>query len=176
MRAVFAAASFAVILGAGCAAAQEAPPALLYSNKESRFAVIFPGEPVAKDTDYTTRGGAVLPAKEYSFQDGDNRYSVTVVVFKTGRGSDRNQVEHAAETLRKRGKILYQARATYDWGISGRQLNIMETTGRQLRASVYMYDRHLVITEASAEMGNIAALQFEQSITLLDRNGADVDQ
>lgn len=165
--------SFVVISGLGShALAQDSP---LYSNREDRFAVIFPGPPVAKDIAYTTRTGTSLPARQYSFEDGDNRYAVTIVVFKLGRAADSRHVEHAAEILRKRGQILYQARATYDWGIPGRQLNIMETTGRQLRASVYMHDHHLVITEASAEMGNIAALQFEQSITLLDRNGAAID-
>ena len=58
----------------------------------------------------------------------------------------------------------------------GRQLNICETDGRQLRASVYMYDRRLYITEASAETGDVAAIQFEQSIMLLDEDGEDVDR
>ena len=44
----------------------------------------------------------------------------------------------------------------------------METGGRQLRASVYMYDRRLYITEASAVPGDVPAIEFEQSIMLLD--------
>ena len=45
-----------------------------------------------------------------------------------------------------------------------------------MRASVYMYDRRLYITEASAEPGDVAAIQFEQSIMLLDEDGGDVDR
>jgi len=48
----------------------------------------------------------------------------------------------------------------------GGQLNIMEANGRQLRASVYMAQRRLIITQAEAVMGDTEALQFEQSIAL----------
>jgi len=75
-----------------------------------------------------------------------------------------------------RGEVRFQAYADYDPGIPGRQLNIMETGGRQLRASVYMYDRRLYITETSAVPGDVAAIQFEQSIMLLEEDGSDVDR
>ena len=101
---------------------------------------------------------------------------MTVVQFAAGRAEDRRAVEHAAEGLRRRGEVRFQAYADYDPGIPGRQLNIMETGGRQLRASVYMYDRRLYITETSAVPGDVAAIQFEQSIMLLDEEGNDVDR
>ena len=34
----------------------------------------------------------------------------------------------------------------------------------------------IYITEASADVGDVAAIQFEQSIMLLDENGGDVDR
>lgn len=57
----------------------------------------------------------------------------------------------------------------------GRQLNLAEMKGHQLRASVCMWDHQLYITEASAVPGSSAALQFEQSITILDANGDDLN-
>ena len=147
----------------------------LYADREHRFAVIFPGEPVARDITYTTRTGDSVPAREFFIERDEGRYSVKVVQFTTGRSADRRAVEHAAENLRRRGDILYQAYANYDPGMPGRQLNIKETNGRQLRASVYMYDHRLYITEASAAPGDLAAIQFEQSILLLDADGTDAN-
>jgi hypothetical protein len=145
----------------------------LYANREHRFAVIFPGEPMARDITYTTRTGDSVPAREFFIEGNEGRYSVKIVRFTTGRSADRRAVEHAAENLRRRGEILYQAYANP--GMPGRQLNIRETNGRQLRASVYMHDRRLYITEASAAPGDLAAIQFEQSIMLLDADGTDAD-
>ena len=42
-------------------------------------------------------------------------------------------------------------------------------------ASVYMAENHLTITEAEAEPGDFTALQFEQSITLINGEGIDHD-
>ena len=165
--------SFAAAFVAVPALAQDGP---LNINREHRFAVIFPGEPMTREIAYTTRNGTAVPARQFFIEDDARRYMVTVVQFADGRSEDRRAVEHAAEGLRQRGQILFQAYATYDPGIPGRQLNIMEANGRQLRASVYMYDRRLYITEASAAPGDFAALQFEQSIMLLDENGEDVDR
>jgi len=165
--------SLAAAFVAGPAVGQESP---LHIDREARFAVIFPGEPMMREVAHTTRTGESVPARQYFIEQDVGRYAVTVVQFATGRAEDRRAVEHAAEGLRRRGEVRFQAYADYDPGIPGRQLNIMETGGRQLRASVYMYDRRLYITEASAVPGDVAAIQFEQSIMLLDDEGNDVDR
>jgi hypothetical protein len=138
--------------------------------------VIFPGEPMTREIAYMTRTGESVPARQFFVEQGANRYIVTVVQFASGRSEDRRAVEHAAEGLRRQGEVRFQAYADYDPGIPGRQLNIFQPGDRQLRASVYMYDRRLFITEASAEVGDLAAIQFEQSIMLLDEEGNDVDR
>jgi hypothetical protein len=155
------------------ARAQEGP---LYIDRDARFAVIFPGEPMTREIAYTTRAGTSVPARQFFVEQDAGRYVVTVVQFPHGRSEDRRAVEHAAVGLRQRGEVRFQAYADYDPGIPGRQLNILETNGRQLRASVYMYDRRLYITEASAVPGDVPAIQFEQSIMLLDEEGNDVDR
>jgi hypothetical protein len=164
---------FTVLLSAlPVALAQESP---LRIDREHRFAVIFPAEPTTREIAYTTRAGTSVPARQFFVESDAGHYAVTVVQFPDGRSEDRRAVEHAAAELRQRGEILFQAYANYDPGIPGRQLNIRETNGRQLRASVYMYDRRLFITEASAPPGDVPAIQFEQSIMLLDEEGNDVD-
>lgn len=145
----------------------------LYVNCQYGFAVIFPGQPMTRDVSYTTRTGVTVPARQFFQESGDARFTVTVAQFPNGTMPDEQHVEHAAATLRQRGEVRFQAEANYDPGMPGRQLNIFEPNGRQHRASVYMADRYLTITEANAAPGDFNALQFEQSITLVDAMGVD---
>lgn len=149
----------------------------IYSSCTHRFAVIYPGQPKTRDFSYATRTGATVPAREYLFREGADRFAVTVAVFPASSPVvDDAAVEHAAEQIRaKGGRINQQFKEPYDPGMPGRQLNITYPNGKQLRASVYMANRHLTITEAMAAEGDFNALQFEQSIALTDDKGNDLD-
>ena len=164
---------------ASCAAASALSPAVhaqedrLYVNCQYGFAVIFPAQPMTREISYTSHTGSMIPARQFYNERGADRFTVTVVRFADGPVVDDQIVEHAAATLRRRGEVRFQAEANYDPGMPGRQLNIFEPNGRQHRASVYMPDRTLTITEANATPGDFPALQFEQSITLVDSMGVD---
>jgi hypothetical protein len=163
----------ALAVFASAAAAQTSPP--YYINREHRFAVIFPGEPMARDVGYTMRSGMSVPARQFYIEEGGERFLVTVVHFATGEAVDNQAVDHAADQLRQRGEVRFQFAEDYDPGLPGRQLNIFEPNGRQLRASVYMWDHRLYITEATTAPGSSAGLQFEQSIMLLDADGNELN-
>lgn len=156
------------------AVSQEAPD-LIYVDCPNRFAVIFPSPHMTRDIQYRTHTGATVPAKQFYVERGADRFIVTSVHFPSIATVDEAHVEHAATTLRQRGEVRFQAAANYDPGMPGRQLNIFQPNGRQLRASVYMAEGHLTITEAEAAEGDFNALQFEQSITLIDGEGVDRD-
>ena len=149
----------------------------VYASCQYRFAVIYPGQPKTRDLMYATTAGRTVPAREFLFREGADRFAVTVAVFPPNSPVvDDAAVEHAAEQIRvKGGRINQQFSAPYDPGMPGRQLNIIYPNGKQLRASVYMANRHLTITEAMAAEGDFAALQFEQSIALTDEKGNDLD-
>jgi hypothetical protein len=164
--------SFPALLS-GAAVAQTSPP--FYINREYRFAIIFPGEPMARDTGYTTSSGASVPARQFYVEQGNEQFIMTVVDFSAGPAVDNAIVDHAAEQLRRRGEVRFQFAEDYDPGLPGRQLNVFESDGRQLRASVYMWDHRLYITEARAAPGSSAALQFEQSITILGADGNELN-
>ncbi len=66
--------------------------------------------------------------------------------------------------------------ANYDPEIPGRQFNIFMPDGRQHRASVYMADHRLYITESDAPEGDFPALQFEQSVSIINAKGTDLDK
>jgi hypothetical protein len=159
----------------GPAVSQDAPPDLIHVDCQNRFAVIFPSPHMTRDIMYRTHTGESVPAKQFYVERGADRFIVTSVNFANGPQVDEAHVDHAANTLRQRGEVRFQAAANYDPGMPGRQLNIFQPNGRQLRASVYMAEGHLTITEAEAAQGDFNALQFEQSITLINAEGIDRD-
>ncbi len=144
---------------------------------QNRFAVIFPdgARPMMREITYASRNGENVPARQFYVERGMNRYSVTVVPFPTGAAVDEASIDFAAVNLRKLGEVRFSAEGAYDPGFPGRQLNIFQPNNRQLRASVYMADHHLVITEANAIVNDLPAIQFEQSITIIDDKGYDFD-
>jgi hypothetical protein len=164
--------STVVLFWSGAVLAQTSP---LYVNREYRFEIIFPSEPMAKDTTHTTSSGASVPARQFFFEQNADLFSVTIVHLPAGPEIDEQLIEDAAIQLRQRGEVRFQFSNNYDPGVPGRQLNILESNGHQLRASVYMWDHNLYITEASAAPASLPALQFEQSITMLDAAGNEVN-
>ena len=149
---------------------------LSYINCDAGFGVIFPIAPMTRDIRYTTNTGAMVPARQFYLDRGADRLMVTVATFDYGPLIDEAAIDHAAATLSARGEVRYKAAGAYDPGFPGRQLNIFPSSDRQLRASVYMMDHRLYIIEALAAPGDFEALQFEQSITLVNSMGVDYDQ
>jgi hypothetical protein len=170
----------AMAAGASFAYAQQKPEDTseqFFISCQNRFAAIFPdgARPMMREIPYTSRTGAKLTARQFYVDRGMDRYSVTVVNFPDGPAVDEASIDFAAVNLRKLGEVRYQADGAYDPGFPGRQLNIFQPNNRQLRASVYMADHHLVITEANATVGDSPAILFEQSITIIGADGSDFD-
>jgi hypothetical protein len=148
------------------------PP--FYINRDARFAVLFPGTPAVSDVTYTTATGARLPAKRYSVAQGNGQYNVTVVNFPAGPAVDPAIIQHAVDTVLRKGTLVYQSQAEYEPGVGSRQMIVSLADGRQIQASVYMWDRRLFITEGMGTPGSPALLRFGQSIVLFQANGEEV--
>jgi hypothetical protein len=147
----------------------------VYVSCQYRFAALFPSQPMIRDITHMN-GGRSVPARQFYAQQGADSFSVIIADFSNGPAVDAQIVENAAVPIRGRGEVRFQFAEDYDPGIPGRQLNIYESGGRQHRASVYMWDHRLYITEANASPGDFLALQFEQSISIIDANGTDLDK
>jgi hypothetical protein len=147
----------------------------VYVNCQYRVAAIFPRTPMIRDFTYTVAARSV-PARQFYVQEGQDTFSVIVADLTNGPAVDENLVAAAAIPLRQLGEVRFQAAAVYDPGIPGRQLNIFLPNGRQHRASVYMADHRLYITESDAAPGDFAALQFEQSVSIINAQGTDLDK
>ena len=151
----------------------EAEP--IYANCQAGFAIIFPGQPTERDIRYTT-AGMNFPAREFYVEKGGNRYSVTVIDNASWPYSDKQIVTQELAELSKKGDVRTRADVELGLGRPGGQLNIFQPNGRQLRASAYMAQHRLTITQADAIVGDSEALQFEQSIALINRAGTDLDR
>jgi hypothetical protein len=157
-------------------AAENEPGWPNYINCQAGFAIIFPRAPMTSEITYKTRTGASLPGRQYYLEQGADRMMVTTVQFNGGPIIDEQEMDHAVATLSMRGEVRFSEKGIYDPGFPGRQLNIFMPNNRQLRASVYMMERRLFIIEAVAAVSDFAALQFEQSVSLIDPTGVDYDQ
>jgi hypothetical protein len=148
----------------------------IYAACEGGFGIIFPSgtEPQVRNTQYMSRNGTAMPAKEYVVQKDGNTYSVTSVEFPVY--SDRDITNHAMAELAKKGRVVQQNFVAVGLGRPGGQMNIMTPNGRQVRAVTYMGGNKLVVAQSDAPMGDTDALLFEQSIVLLNKAGNDIDR
>ncbi len=147
----------------------------MYVNCLYRVAAHFPSEPNIRDITYRD-GARNAPARQFYVERDTGLLSVTVAHFPDGPDMDPQLVSNAAETLRRRGEVRFDFPVFYDDpGIPGRQLNIALAGGRQLRGSVYMANHRLYITEATSVPNDFPAFLFEQSVSLIDQNGTDLD-
>lgn len=176
-RAVLLSCAVALVLPVGLAAQEAEIPTNpnFYVYCQYRVAATFPSAPMFRDITYSN-GGKSVPARQFYVERGMDLYSVTVADFtKDGPAIDDTIVENALVPLRARGEIKDLFPEDYTPGIPGRQINVFDSKGRQLRASLYMADHRLYITEAYAAPGDFAALQFEQSVLLITGTGGDLN-
>jgi hypothetical protein len=147
----------------------------MYVNCQYRVAAHFPSDPKFRDITYRD-GARSTPARQFYVESGMSALSVTVANFADGPGQDLQLVQGAVTALGRRGKVNFDYEVWYDEpNIKGRQLSIALADGRLLRASVYMARNRLYITEAAADLNDFTAFLFEQSVSLIDENGVDLD-
>lgn len=147
----------------------------MYVSCAYRVAAHFPRDPAIRDITYRV-GNKSAPARQFYLDRAEGNLSVTVVHFADGPDTDPALISAAAEILRGRGRVNFDYPVFYDDpGIPGRQLSIALPGGRLLRSSVYMARNRLYITEAAADPNDFPAFLFEQSVSLIDENGTDLD-
>jgi hypothetical protein len=147
----------------------------MYVNCQYRVAAHFPTEPKFRDITY--RDGALsAPAREFYVEQGMARLSVTVVHFADGPDKDPKLIDNAVAALGRKGQMRFNYPVWYDEpNIGGHQVQVALADGRALRGSVYMADHRLYITEAVADLNDFSAFLFEQSVSLINENGVDLD-
>ncbi len=161
-----------------------------YTCTDDNFRIHAPGEFAVDDIEYPSEYGAVMPARVYSYEDGANRYALTVVDYTNARAihaarPDRSEadyelywevdvrasVAYAAANLRRRGgDVTYDAYHYID-RVEGHQLQITNDDGSRTFAAIYLHDSRLYISEATVAPGSPPPGMFQQSLEFLDDAG-----
>ena len=147
----------------------------VYVNCEYRVAANFSGEPMFRDLQYRD-GARTAPARQFYLERDKVFLSVTVVHFAAGPEKDPAVVDRASAALRNKGQIRNEMNVWYDEPVlGGRVFNIALSDGRVLRASLYMVDHRLYITESISDGNDFQALLFSESVSLIKEDGTDND-
>ena len=175
MRRTFPMAAAAALILCGSVSAQSFTE---FASCEFRVGANFPGTPQARDISYSSVNGAAVRAREFSTQTGAGRFVLTAVDF-TGNRIDMSQAfAQAGNALRQRGTINFEEHEQLEDNIPAAQFSINARGGGRLLATIYMYDRRLYVLEALTPAGappSPQAVQFVQSVMILDATGREVD-
>jgi hypothetical protein len=165
-----------------------------YESRQDYFSISFPGDPIVEEITYPTEYRIELPGRVYSYDDGVNRFSMTVIdyydavdihlarnnnCFTAGGDGDLCQDDGPEEM---RGAIVYAS-----WNIMNREgvdvnhyahYNSDRVEGHAIRltnpdksrtsAAVHMHEDRLYILEATVPRGAPAPGLFQISIRFLD--------
>jgi hypothetical protein len=153
----------------------EVVPSNIYVNCEYRVAAQFPSPPMVRDFTFNL-GERSAPAREFYVDHNGGLLRVMVAHFADGPDLDQSLIDLAGDTLRGRGEVRFEFEVAYDVpNIPGRQFSIALPDGRLLRAHVYMAEHRLYMTEATSVPTDVLAFRFEESVSLIDENGTDLD-
>ena len=174
-----------------------------YVNEDDRFIVNFPREPDVREVPYTTEADATIPSRVYSVDDGDSRYSLTVVDYnaaeqahvdrcrrleaeldrispnlcrgRTHLADIRGAIAYEAWNIRRRypGEITYDAFGQID-GIPGHQIQVLHPDESRSFIGLYMLDRRLYVLEGTVPGNAPPPGHFQQSLGMLDELGRAV--
>jgi hypothetical protein len=172
-----------------------------FISSQDGFSINFPGKPRITETTWQSQLDYVLPARVYSADRGDERFSVTVVDYSSleQQGIARwkacppgnAQCRDGGPTIGpgywkqdERGALVYAVskylrppyQVTYyawDWQdmVEGTSLQLNTTDGRRMLVYVAMHERKLYLLEGSVPEGRPEPGLFQQSLGWLDKDG-----
>ena len=172
-----------------------------FASRQERFTCLFPAQPKVIETAWTSEFGAILPARIYNADQGQSRYSLTVVDYNPieqlgvekskscppgtetcqgvadwGLGYWKNDVRGAivyavSKFLARDAKITHLM-----WNsqqvVQGQELQLTNNADQSRTfASVYMHENRLLILEATVPKNYPPPTLFTQSLSWLDENG-----
>jgi hypothetical protein len=165
-----------------------------YENRVDRFMVPAPGAPKVDAITWDSEYGAKFPGRVYRWEQGPNRYSVTVVDYSDAERI-HSQLNHVAYqggpgywTIDIMASIDYAAAryrqkpgvtVTYDaWHyierVTGHELQLTNRDGTRSYVGIYLHDNRLYILDATAPESVAPPIIFQQSFGFLDANGKPV--
>ncbi len=158
------------------------------------FSANFPSKPTINTVPYPSEYGGTFPSTIYTARENDNHYSVTVVDFSDAKNiylqlakeinvagahnfwlyDQMGAISYAAQQFRLRGgEVTYDAWHHVDF-IGGHQLFLTNPDQTRTYAGIYRHANRLYILEATVTAGTPPQGIFQQSLTILDKEGKRV--
>jgi hypothetical protein len=165
-----------------------------YQNLDGRFAVSAPGQPTIEMTKWKSEYDSMFPAAIYRWQQGQNRYTVTVVDYSDSEAiyyanphsvdfqdafywqiDILGSIQYAATQYRQKTgiKVTFDA-FHYINLITGHQLQITNPDQSRTYVGIYLHENRLYIIDATVTKGMPPPLIFQQSPEFLDASGNPV--
>jgi len=162
-----------------------------YQNLDDRFAVTAPGQPTVEKTKWKSEYDSMFPETVYRWQQGQNRYTVTVVDYSDSEAiylANKHTADFQASfywQIDILGSIQYAAtqyrqkpgvKVTFDAFhyinlVTGHELQLTNPDQSRTYVGIYLHDNHLYIFDATVAKGMPPPLIFQQSPEFVDANG-----
>ena len=165
-----------------------------YQNLDDRFAVTAPGQPMVEKIKWKSEYNSMFPATMYRWQQGENRYAVTVVdysdseaIYTANPHSEDFQapmywqidilgsVQYAATQYRQKPgvKVTFDA-FHYVNMVTGHELQLTNPDQSRTYVGLYLHENRLYIFDATVAKGMPPPLIFQQSPEFLDASGNSI--
>ena len=162
-----------------------------YQNLEGRFAVTAPGQPAIEKTKWKSEYASMFPAAIYRWQQGQNRYTATVVDYSDSEAiytANQHSADFQASfywQIDILGSIQYAAtqyrqkpgvKVTFDAFhyinlVTGHELQLTNPDQSRTYAGIYLHENRLYVFDATVAKGMPPPLIFQQSPEFLDADG-----
>jgi hypothetical protein len=165
-----------------------------YKNLEDHFSINAPGEPKAEKITWKSEYDSMFPGMVYRWQQGQNRYSVTVVDYSdseaiyTANHHSEDFSNAAYWQIDILGSIQYAAtqyrmkpgvKVTFDNFhyinlVTGHQLQLTNPDQTRTFVAIYLHENRLYILDATVTKASPPPIIFQQSWEVLDAEGKSI--
>jgi hypothetical protein len=167
-----------------------------YTSRSDLFTVNFPAEPTVREISYSTEYGVTLPGHVYSYQDGPNRYAVSVIDYSNIEklhaqrlancdkypnlcanpwvGELRGAMDYAAGAFLRRDVKVTDYGYSNTERVEGRRMQLANRHGSQTIVMIHMHENRLYILEGTVAAGSPPPGLFQQSLGFVDKDGIRV--
>ena len=170
-----------------------------YASRADLFGVNFPSEPKVQDIAFATEFGITLPGHVYSVDEGQSRYSVTVVDYndvekihtaraeqcrKNGGEGDacgnpwRAEVQgsliYASSKFLQRNAVVTHFASSVVDQVGGLRLHLTNADGSRTFAEIHMHGTRLYVLEGTVPSRAPAPGLFQQSLMFLDEEAKPI--
>lgn len=165
-----------------------------YRNTVDKFGLYTPGEPTVQAIQWKSEYESMFPANVYRWQDGANKYSMTVVNMADSEAiynSRPRSIDFQAAAYWQidiLGSVQYVAtqyrmrpmsKVTFDGFhyinlVIGHQLQLANTDGTKTFVALYLHENRLYVLDATVAAGQPPPIAFQQSLEFLDDAGKSI--